>query len=95
VQDGANSLENNATDQLGSADRRRFCNRVSMVSMRWSLAVEVDLVAAEPHQPVGLERLAERLGADAQPVRQFDPAYHVAGQDLAFQESQQASRIGV
>jgi beta-phosphoglucomutase-like phosphatase (HAD superfamily) len=38
--------------------------------------------------------LAERLGADERPVRQLRPAHRVPRQGLAFQESQQASRIG-
>jgi hypothetical protein len=40
-----------------------------MLSMRFELAVEVDLVATEPLQRVRFERLAERLGAHERSVR--------------------------
>ena len=58
------------------------------------MAVEMDLVAAEPLQHVGVERLAERLLPDERPVGQFPLARLEPRQHLALQKATQSLGVG-
>ena len=65
-----------------------------MANCPFELSVEMDLVAAEPLQLVGVERLTERLLADERPVGQFLLARLEPRQHLALQKATQSLRVG-
>jgi len=58
------------------------------------LAVEMDLIAPELFQVVGVEGLTERLFVDERPVRQFLLPGLELRQDLGFQNAAQATGVG-
>src|SRR5208282_1383310 len=60
----------------------------------FKLSVEMDLVAAEPLQLVGVERLTERLLADERPVGQFLLARLEPRQHLSLQKATQSLGVG-
>src|SRR5208282_344866 len=60
----------------------------------FELSVEVDLVATEPLQLVGVERLTERLLADERSVGQFLLARLEPRQHLALQKATQSLGVG-
>jgi hypothetical protein len=55
--------------------------------------IEVNLVASETLQLVGIERLAKRLLADQGPVREFLPSRLKARQYLLFDEAVEAFAV--
>ena len=60
----------------------------------FELSVEMDLVAAEPLQLVGVEGFAERLLPDERPVGQFLLARLEPRQHLALQKATQSLGVG-
>jgi hypothetical protein len=60
----------------------------------FELAVEVDLVAAEPLKPVGVERLSKRLLPDQRAGGQFVVPVILPPLHLTFEEASQALNVG-